>query len=118
MVALSSFENNKSMRSSSIYQLQSSSNNEFSGLNPDPIGSTLTVHSKARNLNPTNVKTTLNPPPLGVNSLLPPPSNRDRPLSDTKREENILTVNESHEAVRIKSKIAPNLNSHSKAMKV
>ena len=99
--------------------MQSSTNNEFNGLVPDPTGSTLTVHSKARNLNPANVKTTLNPPPVGFNSLLPPPSNRDRPLSDTKCEENILTVNESYDCDRIKSKLAPpNLNSHSKAMKV
>jgi hypothetical protein len=86
-------------------------------LQPDPIGSTLTVHSKARNLNPTNVKTTLNPP-LALNSLLPPPSTKERPLSDTKREE--LTVYDSgHEGMKIKSKLAAsNMNSHGKAMKV
>lgn len=95
--------------------MQSTSNNEFTGLQPDPIGSTLTVHSKARNLNPTNVKTTLNPP-LGFNSLLPPPSNKERPLSDTKRED--TAVYDSHEGMKIKRKLASNLNSHSKAMKV
>lgn len=61
------------------------------------------------------MKTTLNPPPLALNSLLPPPLNKDRPLSDTKRED---TVSDSHEGMRIKSKLASNLNSHSKAMKV
>lgn len=82
-------------------------------MQPDPIGSTLTVHSKARNLNPTNVKTTLNPP-LALHSLLPPASQKERPLSDTKREDDTG----SHEGMKIKSKLAANLNSHSKAMKV
>ena len=85
-------------------------------MQPDPIGSTLTVHSKARNLNPTNVKTTLNPP-LPLNSLLPPPSHKERPLSDTKREDTLYDSG-SHEGMKIKSKLAGNLNSHSKAMKV